>query len=135
MLGGLILMYRAQGVAWSQLGYLWFAIVFLAAIQILGPMWQRRMIRREFASNPSARAPRRVVFSPTGILTSSGPSTSSVEWEGVNQVAETSEFFLFRTGKYTGFFFPKRAVGSEESLNDLRELLKRSTHVSKLAAT
>ena len=123
MLLGLLFLYRSKGLAWSEMGFLWFAIALLTLIQLAAQLLQRRTARREYDSNPALRAEQRFTLSEDGISIAGGPGHFELRWEGIRGIRETNEFVLFHVGKHTGAFLPKRAVGSEQPMAELRDFL------------
>src|SRR5687768_9841414 len=123
MLLGLVVMYRANGVPWSQMGFVWFAVVMLVALSFGGPGLQRWQLKRAYAQSPILRERQQYEFTSDALTIRGGPAASRFEWNAFLEAVETEEFFLLYVARRTAYYLPKRAINGPDAENALRALL------------
>jgi membrane-bound metal-dependent hydrolase YbcI (DUF457 family) len=98
---------------------------FLAAVVGLAtPLIVRRQLRRQYSDTPSLRGPQVYQFSDGGLAMTGGATTTTLGWDSLVEAAETDAFFLFYHSKRQAFYLPKRVMGDEQQLQQLRQLLR-----------
>jgi YcxB-like protein len=120
---GLALMYKATGVAWSQMGFLWFAVLLLAAVSLGGPVIQRWQLQRAYADSPILRERQQYEFSSDGLTIRGGPAASRFGWDAFREAVETDEFIVLFVARQTAYYLPKHALHGPDVANALRTLL------------
>lgn len=124
LLLGMAILYLATGYSWRDLQLLGIAALFLGSLEVLAPIIHRWQVRRIFAGMPTARSTQVFHFSDAGLQMSAGAASTTVGWDVVLQARETREFFLFFFAKRRAYYLPKRAVGSTEDQQILRDFLR-----------
>jgi hypothetical protein len=85
----------------------------------------RRNARKQFNSSESLRVARHSVFSDEGVEGSSALSSGKTSWAVLHQVLESPESFLFFSSNATFGIVPKRALGTEDKVKELRDLIQK----------
>jgi YcxB-like protein len=84
----------------------------------------RRNAQKQFETNSGLRVPRHSVFSKEGVSGASSVGSGAASWEVLHRVLETPESFLFFNSNVTFSVFPKRALGSAERVDALRNMIR-----------
>jgi hypothetical protein len=76
-------------------------------------------------------------FSEGGVTITGGASSVRLGWDAFVDAAETEAFFLLYYSKRFAYYLPKRVVGGEAELRDLRTLIasKLGTRATGLAGS
>lgn len=121
-------------LSWAWVSRVSYETFFLAIISIgVGlKLLQRvlewgvpRMAAGSFRNNnPCAPHPMRRELDDVGLHTGCEVVTTLLRWEGIAQVVETPEFFLFYYMPRSADYLPKRAVGSDAMLERTRSFLR-----------
>ena len=91
-----------------------FIAAFVAALLVLGlsfPVASWRLARaasKQFASAPSLKAPTQFSVDGEGITSNSTVATSSVKWEAIDRVVETTPYFAVYLSNVMARLIPKR---------------------------
>ena len=88
------------------------------------PLVQRYRLRRLYADTPSLRGDQRYVLTPEQFECANALAHSAMRWEGLTEIAETDEFFLFYFSKKVAYFLPKKVIGGAAEEERLRSFLR-----------
>lgn len=111
---------------WSHPVVAAFPGVFTAMVVAAWLYWGvYRNARKQFNTSESLRIPSHSAFSNEGVEGSSSLSSGKTSWAVLHKVLETPESFLFFSSNATFGVLPKRALGTEERVKNLRELIQK----------
>ena len=123
LLAGLTLWYRVNGVAWSDMGFLYFAALLLAALTIGAPFLQRWQLTRAYAESPVLRETQRYEFTTDALTIRGGPAATRLGWEAFHEAVETDEYFLLYIARRSAYYLPKHVFADPAAQDELRALL------------
>ena len=123
MLAGLTLMYRANGVAWSDMGFLYFAALLLAALTVGAPFLQRWQLTRAYAESAVLREMQRYEFTTDSLTIRGGPAATRLGWDAFREAVETEDYFLLYIARRSAYYLPKRVFAGPAAQDELRALL------------
>lgn len=115
--------YASLGVPLRELWVVGLVVGVLLALQLMGPLLQRRQVKRFYADAPKATRPHVYRFDEDGLTISSGGSATTLAWAALREARESSEFFLLHFARGSAYYLPKRALGSPLEEQRLREFI------------
>ena len=101
---------------WLLLIVLWVVFMLYGAGWINA--WQ---VRRQ---DPSVTAPLTYVLTHSGLHVTARTVDVEVKWSGMHKVRERPGGFLFYYNRRCAYQLPKRAIGSAEQVNAVREFIR-----------
>ena len=113
----------------SQLTGGWLVVALSGSAVCFGawlmarPAWQRQRAARAFAGSSTAAFEHGLVVSPTGLQITAGSATTTFGWDVVQQVRETTEFYLFFYARQHAVYLPKRLLDATQDAS-LRALVR-----------
>lgn len=131
-LAALTLLYWATGTPLRDLWLLGIVAGGLLGMQVIAPFVQRWQVGRAYAETPGLREPQRYELTTAGLVMAGGAASTTLGWDAILEVTETSEFYLFFYSKRCAYYLPKRVVGGAVDQRSLRTLLR--THLGVRAA-
>ncbi len=123
VIGGLLLLASALWLFLDDLNLLAVIGLVIGLIVIFGlPAFRRWELRRKWEREPIYKTEHAVSFSKDGIHFLMGHVESNLDWGYYQQVIESPDGFLLVYGNDAFHYFPKRAFGGEQMINDFRKL-------------
>ena len=98
------------------------AVVGVGAL--VWPLIQRHRLRRLYTDTPSLRGDQTYVLTPDQLECANALAHSVMRWDGLTEIAETDEFFLFYFSKKRAYYLPKAVVGGAAEEERLRSFLR-----------
>ncbi|HUJ93408.1 MAG TPA: YcxB family protein [Candidatus Bathyarchaeia archaeon] len=81
---------------------------------------------RLFRKYPLFAKPRRLTFSPEGILIESEDARAECRWTVFSRIGESSGLFFFQQTERTATYVPKRCLKSDREIQLMRELIREN---------
>jgi len=81
---------------------------------------------RLFRKYPLFSKPRRITFSPEGILIESEDARAECRWSVFSRIGESSGVFFFQQTERTATYVPKRCLRSDQEIRLMRDLIREN---------
>ena len=102
----------------------WGALIGGPAFALIGfPLLQRWNVRSAHKNNPSLRGNQTFVLTANGFNAQGPLHSTTVAWDGITRVLETSEYFLFFVSRNLAYFIPTHEISRVVPIEEFRACL------------
>lgn len=88
--------------------------------------------KKVFKSEMLLQEEQNYIISDNGISLVSKSGNNSIGWENIFKVTESKNSIFLYLGNIKAMIIPKRAIGSEDNINILKDIIKRNLSTEKI---
>ena len=123
--------FKPEGIKidWTVIG----TAIFAASYLFVMPSLIKASAKTVFKKNAQYKRPFIYELSETGIKVKMGDKYTVTKWDDLYKFVETNENFLIHIARGRAYIVPKRCLGGEEMIWNIKQMVKEYVDMSRLS--